>query len=96
MGEEFLRGPIPLVWLSRACRLSPKALAVGLALWFKAGMSKNSPEVVASPGLLKRFGVMARRTQYQALSNLERAGLVAVDRGRGRCPRVTILETPVD
>jgi hypothetical protein len=66
-GEEFLRGPIPLAWLLRACRLSPKALAVALALWFKAGMSKNSPEVVASPGLLRRFGVGARRTQYQPL-----------------------------
>jgi len=91
-GEEFLRGPIPLAWLLSACRLSPKTLAVALALWFKAGLSRNSPEVVASPNLLKRFGVAARRTQYQALADLERAGLVSVDRGRGRCPRVTILE----
>jgi len=79
-----------------ACRLSPKALAVALALWFKAGLSKNSPEVVASGALLQRFGVAARRTQYQALADLERAGLVSVDRARGRCPSVTILEGPVD
>ena len=95
-GEGFLRGPVPLAWLLRACRLSPKALAVALALWYKAGLLGNSPEVVASSNLLKRFGVSARRTQYQALADLERAGLVSVHRGRGRCPRVTILEWHVD
>lgn len=91
-GEEFLRGPIPLAWLLRACRLAPKTLAVALALWFKAGMSKGqSAEVVASAKLLRRFGAAAARTRYHALAELERAGLIAVDRRRGRCPRVTIL-----
>ncbi len=89
-GEEFVRGPIPLVWLSKACKLRGKALAVAMALWFKAGAQRNTPTVVLSGALLKRFGVASRKAGYRGLAALERAGLVAVERHTGRCPVVTI------
>jgi hypothetical protein len=89
-GEEFMRGPIPLAWLCRACRLRGKALAVAMALWFKAGAQRNTPTVVLSGALLKRFGVTSRKAGYHGLAALERAGLVAVERHTGRCPVVTI------
>jgi DNA-binding transcriptional regulator YhcF (GntR family) len=39
------------------------------------------------------FG-LHRQTVYKAFEQLQGAGLVEVDRGRGRCPVVTILDAP--
>jgi hypothetical protein len=96
-GEEFLRSPIPLKWLCRACQLRDKALAVALALWFKAGMEKGreAKPIALTRSLMRRFGVLDRKTSYRALEALESAKLVSVDRHRGRCPRVQILD-PMD
>lgn len=87
---RFLAGPIPIAWLSTACRLPGKALHVGLAIWYRKRVFKK-PEVPVTPHLLETFGV-DRRTGYRALANLEAADLVKVDRRRGRSPRVTIQE----
>jgi hypothetical protein len=40
-GEKFLKGPIPLNWLSRASQLKGKSLQVGLSLWFLAGLTNS-------------------------------------------------------
>ena len=92
--EEFLAGPVPLNWLCRACALRGKALAVAMALRFKAGMMKpkGTDPIAVTQTLLGRFGVKDRRTGYRALAALESAGLVSVARPRGRCPRVVILD----
>ena len=91
-GETFLRGPIPLDWLHQACLLPGKAVAVALALWFKAGMSKGqfAVPIALTRTLLRQFGVKDRRTSARALEAMESAGLVSVDRHPGRSPRVTI------
>jgi DNA-binding MarR family transcriptional regulator len=39
---------------------------------------------------------LERQSVYRALSRLERASLIKVDRGRGRCPIVTILEAKAE
>ena len=88
-GQEFLRGPIPLSWLRAATVLPGKALAVGLVLWFKAGITKRG-EVKMTTKLLHKFG-LSRYAGYRGLVALEDAGLVTAVRRRGRCPRVTIL-----
>ena len=88
---EFLKGPIRLEWVCQAARLSGRALAVGLALLFKAGVSGSEEDIPLAPQLLERFGV-SRRSTYRALESLERAGLVKVKRHRGRCPRVTVVK----
>ena len=87
-----MRGPIPLTWLSKACPLPSKALAVAMALWFKAGVQRDMPTVVLSGSLLRKFGVTSRRVGYRGLAALEGAGLVEVERHIGRCPRVTIVD----
>ena len=86
---EFVRGPIPVAWIGKAAELPGRALAVGLAVWFIVGARRHSNAVC--PSLLARFGV-SQRTAYRGLAALERAGLVEVDRHRGRCPRVTIQD----
>ena len=93
-GEEFLKGPIPLAWLRRACELRGKAVAVALSLWYKAGMCKGNDPVKVTSRLLERFGVN-RKAGYRGLAALVSAGLVSVERHPGRCPRARILD-PAD
>jgi hypothetical protein len=90
-GEQFLCGPIPCDWLARAARLPGKALAVGVALWFKAGLSKRNAMVRLTGKLMEQFGI-GRYAQYRGLKALEAAGLVSVERRRGCAPMVTILD----
>jgi hypothetical protein len=63
---------------------------VGLVLWHLAGLRKSSC-VKFEYGRAAELGV-PRFTVYRALTSLEHAGLIEVDRKRGRCPVVTILE----
>ena len=88
--KRFLKGPIPLEWLCRAASLPGKAFAVAVAVRYRAGVCREK-EVTLGKGVQERFGI-SRATVYRGLSRLEFAGLVAVDRKRGRLARITILE----
>lgn len=88
---EFLKGPIPLPWITAVTKLSGKApLAVALAVWFEAGRRKSN-EVKLTTAILRRFSVN-RKAKYTALKSLEKAGLVSVHREPRRNPVVTILD----
>jgi hypothetical protein len=85
---KFIKGPIPLEWISRANALPGKAGAVGVALWFLAGVQKSSS--VKLTGEAAQIAGCARKAIYQALRSLEVAGLVTVQRRRGGRPSVEI------
>jgi len=91
-GELFLKGPIPWPWLQVAARLPGHALAVGVVLWHLIGLKKRST-VRLSPSKTRSLG-LSPRVSRRGLKALETAGLVAVDRHRGRAPDVTVLEAP--
>ena len=88
-GEKFLKGPIPLNWLSRAAQLQGKSLQVGLSLWFLAGLT-NSRTMKLSQSTLCDFGVN-RQCKYRALKWLEDAQLISVKGANGQSPEVTLL-----
>ena len=91
LGDLFLKGPIPLSWLLRVMELPGKSpLAVSLAIWFKAGIEKRRT-IRITGRLLNQFHIHPD-TSRRALSKLEAAHLVTVDRHAGRCPIVTLLE----
>jgi hypothetical protein len=91
-GEQYLGGPVPLGWLSRAGKLPGKALHLGVALWFAAIRTKGkNPAVVLTDTLAERFGLRARTTRIRALVALKRAGLVTVENRIGKAPIVTIV-----
>lgn len=95
-GEQYLGGPVPLAWLSRAAELSGKALHLGIALWFAAIRSRGkNPAVVLSEALAERFGLRSRTTRARALAVLSGAGLVTVENRTGRAPLVTILAVQI-
>ena len=89
-GEKFLKGPIPLTWISTAARLPGKSLHVGIAIWFTASLSKSATVPLSNLAGLP-FG-LDRNAKYRALAWLEEAGLITVDRQVGRSPVVTLLE----
>lgn len=86
---KFLRGPIPLDWLQRAALLSGRALHLGVALWFLDGFQQTGT-VQARPSVLRDFG-LDRHASYRAMNQLEKEGLVSVERKKGAAPMVTLL-----
>ena len=89
-GERFLRGPIPLDWLSRAAALPGRSLHVAIAVWFMAGLKKTNVVPISNITSLQ-FG-LDRNAKYRALDWLENANLITVERRAGRAPIITILE----
>jgi hypothetical protein len=87
---QFLKGPIPLEWLSRACELPGKALATALAVWFVSGLRGSREQLKLSTVQLQKFGV-DRSAKSRALTVLEQAGLISVVRQSRKNPLVTIL-----
>lgn len=90
--RHFIKGPIPLSWMSRACQLPGHALHVALCLWYLCGLTR-SRTVTLGNRVLRDFHV-DRHAKYRALGALERAGLVRVTQARGALPRVEILDSP--
>ncbi len=87
---EYLRGPIPLSWLTRACVLGESSVKVALAVWFAKGVQR-ADVVTLTTSLMARFGG-TRKAKRSGLKALEDAGLIAVERRPKRNPLVTILE----
>ncbi|MEA3188821.1 MAG: hypothetical protein QOD99_2651 [Chthoniobacter sp.] len=89
---EFLKGPIPLSWLSCAAKLPGKALHVALAIWFEYGRRKR-PSFRLTTAVLKRFNV-ARKAGYHALEALTREKLIDIQRQRGKNPTISLILPP--
>jgi hypothetical protein len=89
-GEKFLKGPIPLNWLTLAAALPGKALHVAIALWFQGGVEKSAT-VRLNLSRLQAFGV-ERTAGSRALERLSARRLVTVAQRPGCAPIVTILE----
>ncbi len=88
----FIKGPIPLAWITAAATLPGKSLHVGLALWYLAGLKKTKTFALGNR-VLKKFGV-DRKAKGRCLKLMERAGLISVVRRAGCNPTVTLLDAP--
>lgn len=88
--SQFIKGPIPLTWISQASQLPGKALHVAVMLWYLYGVAQ-SKELVLSTARFSAWGV-SRYQKNRALTILEEAGLIKVCRRSGRNPRVQILK----
>jgi DNA-binding transcriptional ArsR family regulator len=89
MSVPFLKGPIPMTWLNAAAKLPGKTLNVGIAIWWLAGMSKNTSFKITAKAL-DQLGV-SRDAASDALKRLEEHGLVLVKRSPGQRPTVQIV-----
>lgn len=86
--SRFLKGPVPWDWIIRASELPGQALIVGLCLWRLSGAVRNQT-VTLGNAELEPFGT-DRAAKSRALTVLEDAGLITVERNRGRLPIVTL------
>ena len=85
----FLKGPIPMAWLSEAAKLPGKSLNLGIAIWWLAGMAKTKTFKLTGKAL-KQLEV-SRDAASDALKRLEARGLIRVQRSPGQRPTVEIL-----
>ncbi len=81
---------IPLPWLTVAAALPGKSLHIGMALWHLAGV-RQSRSIALSNKIARQFSV-DRNSKYRALSWLEEAGLITVERRIGQSPTITLLD----
>ena len=87
--KRFLKGPIPWSWIIRASGLPRQALVLGLCLWRLKGATQKDT-VLLSNTELEPFGI-DRAAKSRGLAALEKAGLIKVDRKRGRWANITLL-----
>src|ERR1700674_3068681 len=80
--HQFIKGPIPLPWIQRAAAIPGKASTVAVGLWFVSGLCR-SKTFSFKRSVAAGLSVSPDAT-YDALTNLEAAGLIRVDRHRGR------------
>jgi len=89
--EKFVRGPIPLWWITAANQLRGKAGSVALGLWFLKGVQGSNRIKLTSE--VKQIAGCGRVAVSKGLAALEGAGLVKVHPLPGAYPEVEILET---
>lgn len=90
--DWFVKGPLPGPWLSLAAELPGKCLHVAMAVWYMAGLKKQT-SVPLTRQTLAKFHVLPDAGRW-ALKKLEAARLVAVERKPGCAPVVTIQDAP--
>ena len=97
----FIRGPIPLHWLTTASALSRSAARLSAALWYRLGLTGQhvdlvtpgeKPLVVRIDQKLRKECDLQRWHVSEGILDLVNAGLIRVVKaGRGRCPEVAVL-----
>ena len=88
----FVKGPIPLEWVSIAAALPGKALNVAVALWWQHGMAKGKPFKLTWMSL--KYLSVERAGASAGLARLEQAGLIQVVPRPGQRPLISIVFTP--
>lgn len=90
--EHFVKGPIPMSWISAACLASGRGsgFRVAIALWYLAGLNGGNPDVILTSQVARLFH-LNRFSVYRGLKTLVKARLVDVHQQPGQAPRVRIL-----
>jgi hypothetical protein len=90
--QEYVGGTFRLSWLAKANRAHVHGLALALLIKRQIDLEGEEP-VTLSEETYDHLGV-SRQSRYRALQGLEDAGMVRVERGHGRLPRIWLLEPP--
>ena len=87
--KPFIKGPIDLEWVQRACQCNAAELA--WYLHYKSGILGATACIQIRPSECSKFGLGDKARQRQ-VARLESAGLIQADKGLGRCPIVKVIE----
>jgi hypothetical protein len=85
----FLRGPVPMDWLSQAAELPGKTLNVAIAIWWLNGMTQSESFKLTRKSL--SLLCIKRDAASISLKRLEGAGLIKVQRKVGQRPIISIV-----
>ena len=91
MTRAFIKGPIELSWILKACELSKSAMKSALAILFLGGIHGNTWFKFESSAA-KRFN-LNRQSKSAGLQELKRAGLIEIEQKQGALPLIKISET---
>jgi hypothetical protein len=86
--EPFVK--VPLVWIARATRATNTGRALVCIELLYAAWKARRPTFPLPNGRLAKLGV-TRETKRRTLHDLERAGLVVVERPERKTPIVTLV-----
>ena len=84
--EHFIK--VPFEWLERLDGASGKAFVLALHLLYLDWKAKGAPIKLAN-GMLKIDGV-SRASKWRALAELERRGLISIERRSRKSPLITV------
>ncbi|MFT5467534.1 MAG: hypothetical protein ACI8UO_002638 [Verrucomicrobiales bacterium] len=87
---RFIKGPIPITWMSRALLRKPSALKVAIALFYQRGLC-GADKFKVEPARFRELGVN-ETARHRGLKELERAGLIGVEQRAGQAPIVRMME----
>jgi hypothetical protein len=88
--KNFLKGPIPLPWLSRAAKLPGKTFQVAVALWYWRGIRNKDQIPFSASRLLKDWGV-SPSTGSRSLKKIEKAKLILITSKPGKMGLVKFI-----
>jgi hypothetical protein len=86
--EPFVK--VPLWWIERATKATNNLKALVAVELLHAAWKAKGPTVPLPNGRLEKLG-LSREIKRRTLRDLERAGLITVDRRHGKTPIVTFL-----
>ena len=64
LSGNFLKGPIPITWLMKACALPGKAFQVGIVLWYLCGLQELAAKQPHRRPLPELSKLQAQRSLY--------------------------------
>jgi hypothetical protein len=80
---------LPFTWLERLSGAAGQTYALALHLLYRDWKTNGAPIKLAN-GMLKIDGI-GRTTKHRALVDLERRGLISVERRPGKSPTIRLL-----
>ena len=88
--ERFIKGPISVRLIAAAGKLPGRALLVLLAIHHRVAIT-GKPKVSLPANVLTEFG-FDKHAKARGLHELERAGLIGVQRGKGRAALISLSQ----
>ena len=88
--EPFLKGPIPLVWITKVSTLPGKAFQTALAILWLTDMAGGGP-IKLSRQAMQRFSLSADAAR-DAVKRLEAAKIITVERNAGQKHSITLVK----
>jgi hypothetical protein len=89
---SFLKGPVPIGWLSAAAQLPGKTLHVAVSIWFAHGVHGQRRFRLTTRWLA--WSKIGPKALSKSLHRLREAGLIGLEYRPGCAPIVVLLDAP--